>query len=203
MVQDQKLLEPIATVASVALRLVMALTVAAFVLSTVHGWGGHDVCVTDWNSNSSYAPRGFTAESGARVGSIPRYCAENATAAQNTLAMLGPLTSLAVNLGGLFLLNLLLRGAAREGVHTPQTAGRLRLLGWWLLVGSVLAATVAALARTALLASLARDADLTALSWLQAWHAPWLAILVALGLLAFSRITRAGSKMREDLEGLV
>ncbi|MDH6699857.1 hypothetical protein ACIQKE_14595 [Streptomyces griseoviridis] len=203
MVQEQKLLEPITTVVSVALRLLMALIVAAFVLSTVHGWGGHSVCVTDWDSNSSYSARGFLPEPGARVGSVPRYCAENASTAQSVLANLGPLTSLTVNVGGLFLLNLLLGGASRDGAHTPRTAGRLRLLGWWLLAGSVVAATVTAVSRTALLASLARDVDLTAFSWLQAWNTPYLALLVGLGLLAFSRITDAGARMREDLEGLV
>ncbi|MGW1091038.1 hypothetical protein ACWD4L_33285 [Streptomyces sp. NPDC002596] len=201
--QDQKLLEPIITVASVALRLLMALMVAAFILSTVHGWGGGSVCITDWTSNSSYAARDFTPEPGASVGSVPRYCAESATTAQNVLAGLSPLASLALSVGGLFLLNLLLRGASRDGVHTLQTATRLRLLGWWLLAGSVAAATIAAVSQTALLASLARGVDLTAVSWLQAWNAPYLAIFTGLGLLTFARITRAGSRMREDLEGLV
>ena len=200
--QNQKLLEPIATVASVALRLLMALIVAAFALSTVHGWGGHSVCITDWTSDSSYAARDFIPEPGARVGSVPRYCAENATDSQDTLAMLGPLTSLVVNVGGLFLLNRLLRCASRDGVHTLQTAGQLRLLGWWLLMGSLAAATVAAVSQTALLASLARGVDFTAFSWIQVWNAPYLAMLVGIGLLTFSRITRAGAKMREDLEGL-
>ncbi|MDQ0813407.1 amino acid transporter [Streptomyces sp. B3I7] len=201
--QNPKLLEPIATVASVVLRLLMALIVAACVLSAVHGWGRHSICVTDWTSDSSYAARDFVPEPGARVASVPRYCTENATTSQNTLAVLGPLVSLAVNVGSLFLLNVLLRGASRDGVHTLRTAGRLRLLGWWLLIGSVVAATAAAVFRTAILASLAQDVDLTALSWLQAWHAPYLAILVGLGLLTFSRITRAGARMREDLEGLI
>ncbi len=201
--QDQKLLEPITTVASVALRLLMALMVAAFVLSTVHGWRSGTVCSTDWTTNSSYAARDFIPEPGARVGSVPRYCAESATAAQNILANLGPLASLVLSVGGLFFLNLLLRGASRDGVHTLQTATRLRLLGWWLLVGSVAAATVAAVSRTALLASLARGVDITAVSWLQAWNAPYLAIFTGLGLLTFARITRDGSRMREDLEGLV
>ncbi|MFJ4919592.1 hypothetical protein [Streptomyces sp. NPDC088725] len=201
--QDQKLLEPITTVASVVLRLLMALIIAAFILSTVHGWSGHSVCVTDGTSDSSYAARDFIPEPGARVGSVPRYCAQSATTSQNVLAGLGPLVTLAVNVGGLFLLNLLLRGASRGGVHTLQTATRLRLLGWWLLVGAVVAATVTAISRTALLNSLARDADLTPLSWIQVWNPPYMAILVGLGLLAFSRITRVGAKMREDLEGLV
>ncbi|MFE7711620.1 hypothetical protein ACFU6I_39025 [Streptomyces sp. NPDC057486] len=201
--QDRKLLEPVITVASVALRLLMALMVAAFILSTVHGWGGGSVCSTDWTSNSSYAARDFIPEPGASAGSVPRYCAQSATTAQNILAGLGPLASLALSVGGLFLLSLLLRGASRDGVHTLRTATRLRLLGWWLLVGSVAAAAVAAVSRTALLASLAREVDLTAVSWLQAWNAPCLAIFTGLGLLTFARITRAGSRMREDLEGLV
>ncbi|MEW2128969.1 hypothetical protein [Streptomyces sp. NPDC005435] len=203
MTQDQKLLEPMATVTSVVLRLLMASVITGFVLFIVHGWGGRSVCLTDWTSSSSYAPRDFAPEPGAVVDSVPRYCARSATASQNALASLGPLASLALYAGGLFLLDRLLRGASRDGVHTARAAGRLRLLGWWLLVGSVVAATVAAVSRRALMASLARSADLTALSWLQDWNAPYLAVIVGLGLLTFSRITRAGAAMREDLEGLV
>ncbi|MFJ5019180.1 hypothetical protein [Streptomyces griseoluteus] len=202
-VRDQKLLEPVATVVSVALRLLIALIVAAFILSTVHGWSGRSVCVTDWASDSSYAARDFLPEPGARVVSVPRYCADSATTPQKLLAVLGPLASLVLYAGSLLLLNSLLRGAARDGAHTLRTAGQLRLLGWWLLVGGVLAAVVAAVARTALLGALARSVDLTALSWLQAWNAPYLDMFVGFGLLTFSRITRTGARMREDLEGLV
>ncbi|MFF1921290.1 hypothetical protein ACFVW8_12035 [Streptomyces sp. NPDC058221] len=203
MTQDRKLLEPISTVSSVALRLLMALLIAAFILSTVHGWGNGNICVTDWTSNSSSAARGFVPEPGATAGSVPRYCAENATNTQHILVGIRSLASLILSVGGLFLLNRLLRSATREGVHTPQTAAGLRLLGWWLLVGSVVAQVIAAIAQTALLATLAQDAHLTGVSWLEVWNPPYLAVLTGLGILTFARITRSGSKMREDLEGLV
>ncbi|MEU1803880.1 hypothetical protein [Streptomyces sp. NPDC019937] len=130
-------------------------------------------------------------------------CAQEATTGQSILANIGSLTSLVAWIGGLFLLNRLLGNAARTGIHTPQTASRLRLLGWWLLVGSVITQTVAAFAQTALLDTLSRSAELSAGAWIQAWDPPYLAILTGSGLLAFARITRVGSKMREDLEGLV
>ncbi|MFD8512828.1 hypothetical protein ACFV27_17345 [Streptomyces antimycoticus] len=204
MEQEPKLLEPIATVASVALRLIMGLLLAWFLLVIVRGeWGGGSVCVTDWTANSSSSPRAFVPEPGASVDSVPRYCAQEATTGQSILAHLGSLASLVAWIGGLFLLNRLLGGAARTGVHTPEVASRLRLLGWWLVAGSVMTQTIVAFAQTALLGTLSRSADLSAGAWIQAWNPPYLAVLTGLGLLAFARITRVGSKMREDLEGLV
>ncbi|MEU8627300.1 hypothetical protein [Streptomyces sp. NPDC048669] len=204
MEENKKLLEPIATVASVALRLIMGLLIAWFLLAIIRGeWGGSSVCVTDWTSNSSSSPKAFIPEPGASVDSVPRYCATDATTGQSILAHLGALTSLAAWIGGLHLLNRLLDGASNAGVHTAQTASRLRLLGWWILAGSMIAESVSAVAQTALLGSLSRSADLSAGTWIQSWNPPYLAILTGLGLLAFARITRVGSRMREDLEGLV
>ncbi len=102
-------------------------------------------------------------------------------------------------LSGLFLLHRLLRGAARDGVHTVWMASRLRQLGWWLLVRSLVVEIVEANARAALLAEMATSAEFTADAWLDMWTFPYLAVLVGLGLLTFGRITRAGASLRENL----
>ncbi|MEW2275435.1 DUF2975 domain-containing protein, partial [Streptomyces griseofuscus] len=115
----------------------------------------------------------------------------------------GSLPSSLLLLGGLYLLHRFLRGAAREGVYTARTASRLRLVGWWLLAGSLVVEFAQANARAALLAALAKNVDFSAGSVLGMWHFPYLAALTGLGVLTFARITRQGVSMREDLEGLV
>ncbi|MFJ6083038.1 DUF2975 domain-containing protein [Streptomyces sp. NPDC092369] len=204
MPEDRKLLEPMATVVSVVLRTLLALVAAGLILNVVHGGlADVSVCVTDDSTTSSESPAGLLPEPGAQVDSVPRYCAQNPDATLRLLNQLGDLPSTLLLISGLFLLHRLLQGAVRDGVYTARTAARLRLLGWWLLVGSLVAEIVEANVRAAVLADLAQAADFTAMTWLGLWSPPYLAVLTGLGLLTFARITRAGAAMREDLEGVV
>jgi hypothetical protein len=204
MTEDRKMLEPMATVVSIALRLLLALATVGLALSVVRGsWGSQIVCITDDSSTSSVAPDGFAPESGAGVSSVPRYCAEDPDAGLRLLNTLGELPTALLLISSVFLLHRLLQGAARDGVYTARTAARLQLLGWWLLVGSLIVAFVEAGARAAVLADLAKEVDFSAGTWLNMWSSPYLAVLASLGLLTFARITRAGTSMREDLEGVV
>ncbi|MES5823644.1 hypothetical protein [Streptomyces sp. RG80] len=204
MTEDRKMLEPMATVVSTALRVLLGLLTVGVVFNLVRGsWGSGNVCITDESAGSSTVPGGFTAAPGAVVGSVPQYCTETPDAVARFLDELGALPSMLLLISSLFLLHRLLQGAAREGVYTVPTASRLRLLGWWLLLGSLLARVIEANANAALLAQLAKGDDFTAGAWLGFWSFPYLAVLTGLGLLTFARITRAGTAMREDLEGVV
>ncbi len=204
MSEDRKMLEPMATVVSIVLRTLLALLTAGLVFTVVRGgWGGAAVCATDGSAYSSTVPGGFSPESGAQVGSVPRYCAGNPDAHLRLLDVLGTLPSTLLVISGLFLLHRLLRGAARDGVHTVRTASRFRRLGWWVLLGSLVVEVIEANARAALLAELAKTVDFTAGAWTAMWSTPYLAVLTGLGLLTFARITLAGASMREDLEGVV
>ncbi|BBC34506.1 hypothetical protein SGFS_058000 [Streptomyces graminofaciens] len=206
MTEDRKMLEPMATVVSVALRILLGLLTVGVVVSIVRGsWGGSFVCITDESTTSSVTPLPAATEIGAQVDSIPRYCAEEPGAYLRFLDELTGLPSTLLLISSLFLLHRLLQGAAREGVYTMRTAARFRLLGWWLLVGSLVVEITEANARAALLAELAKSVDFTAWAWLEQdmWTFPSLAVLIGLGLLSFARITRAGTSMREDLEGVV
>ncbi|MFK0117120.1 hypothetical protein [Streptomyces sp. NPDC090994] len=204
MSEDRKLLEPTATIVSIALRLLLALTAVGLVFRIVRGgWTDTIVCITDNSTTGSTDAGAFFPEKGALVDAIPRYCAEAPSTYLRLLDELSALPSTLLLLSGLFLLHRLLRDAAREGVHTARTASRLRVLGWWLLAGSLVAEFVEANAGAALLAELSTTADLTAGAWLTMWSAPYLALLTGLGLLTFARITRAGADMHEDLAGVV
>lgn len=205
MSEDRKMLEPMATVVSIALRVLLAVAVAGLVSRVVHSsWGDAVICITDDSSTSSHdADGGLSPEKGAQVSWVPRYCADAPSAGLRIVNELGELPSILLVISSLFLLHRLLQGAARDGVYTVRTASRLRLLGWWLLAGSLIVETIEANAEAALLAELAKTAHFTAGAWLDMWSAPYLAALTGLGLLAFARITRAGTSMREDLEGVV
>lgn len=201
---DRKLLEPTAAVVSVVLRVLVALLTAGLVVRVVRGsWTDAVVCVTDWSTTVSGVATGIVAEPGAQVDAVPRYCAESPGAHLVLLHQLGTLPSAFLLISGLFLLERLLRGAARDGVHTERTASRLRLLGWWLLVGSLVAAITEANAGAALLAALSRTSHFTAGAWLEMWTPPYLAVPAGLGLLVLARITRVSPVLREDLEEVV
>lgn len=150
MSEDRKMLEPLTSVVSVTLRILLGALVAGFLLSLfvdgVH-WGRGDLCVTvDWASTSGGDFHPFEPLPGAEVGYTPRFCAEEPTTWQQVLGVLrtAPLTVMLI--GGLYLLDRLLRLAVREGVHTRGAAARLRVLGWWLLLGSLVVETAASVA---------------------------------------------------------
>lgn len=202
--EDHKLLEPMATVVSVTLRILLGLLTLGAAISLVSGsWGSGSVCVTDNSAWSSTTPDGFPAAAGATVGSVPQYCDEDPSVSIRLLDQLGDLPSMLLLISCLFLLHRLLKVAARDGVYNIHMASQLRLLGWWLLIGSLVAGIAEANAYAAVLAKLSQDAAFTAGAWLDFWTFPYVSLLTGLGLLTFARIMRAGTAMREDLEGVV
>ncbi|MFG2987337.1 DUF2975 domain-containing protein [Streptomyces sp. NPDC048258] len=209
MSEDRKLLEPLSTVVSGVLRLLVGVLAISVVLSLFNNdiafWSGPGNCATaDWISGSSSAADAmFSARNGAHVTAVPQYCAEHPSNYQHLLRVLGGVPTLILLIGGLILLNRLLQSAARDGVYTTQTASRLHLLGWWLLLGSVFAEVIEAGARAALLATLTDNVTFSAEAVLHTSAFPYLTVLTALGVLTFARITRVGATMREDLEGTV
>ncbi|MFE7396288.1 DUF2975 domain-containing protein [Streptomyces sp. NPDC057557] len=203
------LLEPVATVVRGVYRLfLVGLVVGAVgpLVGTKLGltWGGPNVCA---ESRSDFSTDGFTGRfrphAGVEVMTRPSYCTDHADGAQRLFDFLGGFPSLLLVLGILFLLNRLIQGASREGVFTTRTAKHLRIAGWWLLLGCLVAEVVEAGAHAALLATLTQDYTFTADSWLAAWQPPYALVFTALGILTFARIMRAGVAMREDLEGTV
>ncbi|WNI26726.1 DUF2975 domain-containing protein [Streptomyces sp. ITFR-16] len=207
MTEQRKMLEPLLGVVSVALRVVIGVAVLGFVLSLfvddIHFGGlGRSVCVTSDGMSADGAGMDtvFGPKAGVDVSSVPRYCTTDPSAGQKLLQAAGTLPPVILALGGLWLLNRLLQGAAREGVYTARTASRLRVLGWWTLVGGLVAAAAQAASQAALLATLAA-AD--GASPGNVWDVPLLSPLVGLGLLTFARIVRAGTAMREDIEATI
>lgn len=102
----------------------------------------------------------------------------------------------------LLVLMLVLKRAAREGVHNFDTAVRVRRLGHcvlWAIPGATL---VESIARTTLVhAGVTFDAG--ALVFFGEWDIPWWAVVTGAGLLTLAKIMRDSAEMRADLEGTV
>ncbi|MFI6062062.1 DUF2975 domain-containing protein [Streptomyces sp. NPDC051286] len=206
---EARLLEPVATVVRGVYRLfLVGLVVGA--VGPLAGtqlrliWGGSYVCA---ESRSDFSTDGFTGRfrphEGVEVMARPSYCTDHVDSAQRLFDFLGGFPSLLLVLGILFLLNRLIQDASREGVFTARTVKHLRVAGWWLLIGCLVAEVVEAGAHAALLATLTQDYTFNADSWLGTLQAPYALVFTALGILTFARVMRAGVAMREDLEGTV
>ncbi|WAL99547.1 hypothetical protein [Streptomyces sp. Je 1-369] len=208
MVDDRKLLEPLFSAVSLVLRVLLGMMVAGFVLSLfvdgIHvGFIGGDVCVTadGISGSSSDTDEMFGGREGVTVNVSPEYCTSHASVSQQAFEVLHDLPPVILLFGGLLLLNRLLRGAARDGVYTAQTASRLRMLGWWLLVGSLVTEAAQAIAKVELFPTFVRGDMADALG--DVWEIPFLSLFTALGLFTFVRIVRAGVVMREDVEATI
>jgi hypothetical protein len=132
-------------------------------------------------------------------------CVLNATGSQRALAYLGSAPSTVFKLAIFGLVAWLLLVARREGPFTPRVHRMLVVLGWLVIAGSAVATAAQGVAGAYFLASAVtvpvpvKDDVLSAL-YDAVLDAPW---LVGCALLTLARIMRAGSLMRDDLEGTV
>ncbi|MGM1064007.1 hypothetical protein [Saccharothrix sp. Mg75] len=131
-----------------------------------------------------------------------RVCIDDPTAGQRVLGVLNDLPRSLCYAAALFLLLVVLKRAAEEGVHTAATAAGVRRVGWFVLVSLPAAALLEAFTAARLLQGVV-DRDLEAVEFLGDVAFPWWAVVAGAGLLTLGRIVRTGAEMREDLEGTV
>ncbi|MGW1785534.1 DUF2975 domain-containing protein [Streptomyces sp. NPDC002143] len=205
----RSLLEPMAGVVTVLCALLAVfLTLKAFAavgIGGAFGWGDGSVCATDPHTEAGgeeWFSRTMEPRPGIEVSFMPRYCDSSPSGGARLLSTLTDLPSSALYIGALFLLYWLIRAARQDGPYTVRTAGRLRLLGWYLAAGSIVCHIVESVAGAALLNSL-QAADHRPLLYDVAQGMPYLALLIGIGLLSLARIVRVGTVMREDLEGVI
>ncbi|MGH3859004.1 hypothetical protein [Actinokineospora sp.] len=132
----------------------------------------------------------------ATVGTV-RLCAENPSAGQRALLVGTQLPSFLVFAGALSLAMATFRAGRRHGVLADRFAMRLRIIGWVVIGGSVLAAVTEAWARRGLLQSML-ERPLTG-TWVWDVEPSILAIFLGALLLSFARVLRISARMREDL----
>jgi Protein of unknown function (DUF2975) len=132
-------------------------------------------------------------------------CVMNATGGQRALAYLGSAPPTLLKLAIFVLVAWLLLVAHRQGPFAPRVHRMLMVLGWLVIAGSAVASVAHDVAGTYFLASAVtvpvpvKDDVLSAL-----YDAVLGAqLLVGCAVLTLARIMRAGSLMRDDLEGTV
>lgn len=211
MVRQRSPLEPAATWVHVFLALLgtlvgIGVVATVFGSGTLFGIGASDTCVEAANGHVPVPQAGDNVVLGAENGvwssaSVVRMCDTSPDAGQRLLGVLAQLPMFVVFAGALLLAARLIRGASRDGIFTLRVAGRLRVLGWFVLAGEVSASFVEAQARNWLTNTMVVDRH--SVFSVNDWDVPIMAMFLGAILISMARIMRVSTTMREDLEGTV
>jgi hypothetical protein len=215
--QRQKLTEPLGTVTAFFGGFLL-LVVAAGVVFTLMGSGsiggiGHtDICVNQpsatYGGSNWLQGMGLEARRGATLsmnGTL-QACASHPGFWQRFLYTLTSVPSALVWGSVVFLLWRVIRAARKTGPFTVPVAVAMRRLGWLIIAGTAVAATIQAFALNQLLNSLMVLAVPNQLTDLlkEPVHALLpVPLLAGAALLTFARIIRLGAAMDDELKGTV
>ena len=214
---NRKLTEPLETTTLVfgflfAAALIVAAVATLVGTGTLGGLGHAQVCVTDPNivGDSGLSP--FTGAYAAKPGAQMQppaaplsACATHPGFGQHLLYSLTTIPQVLLWSGILLLLWRLLVIARRGGPFTVQVAAAMRMLGWYIIAGSVLAAAIQQLATVLLLDSMVAPRPEGIGSVAAAALRALLPVpaLAGAALLTFARIVRLGAAMDDELQGTV
>jgi hypothetical protein len=214
MATDRRLTEPLRSVTYIFSGLLLAFTTIAAISAivgegTIGGFGRGPVCVTQpdsWYGGDNWAAQFHIAtQPGASIsinGAL-QACAPHPSFYQRLLYTLTGLPSVLVWAGVLFLLWRLVRAATLNGPFTGSIAVGMRRLGWFIIIGSLVAASAQGAATDALFNSLLREQNAfgdAVPRFLSVLPVP---LLAGAALLAFARIIRLGAAMDEEMQATV
>ena len=179
---------------------------------TVGGLGHAQVCVTDANIGGGADANPFAGSYAAKPGAQLQpptaplsACALHPGFALRLLYSLMTIPQVLLWGGILLLLWRLLVIARRSGPFTARVAGSMRVLGWYIIAGTVLAAAIEQLSMVLLFGSLVAPAPegfgSVAFAALRALVP--VPALAGAALLTFARIVRLGAAMDDELQGTV
>jgi hypothetical protein len=181
------------------------------VLSATFGWSvhgfldntGESLCVQNDYLSVGIGNAGPIFKPGVAASSAATsLCVHDPTFGQQLLDLLTELPTALVYGGALVLLWWLLEGAQHAGPFSIAVSKRLRFIGLWLALGSIVAENVQLIAHNALIATMMTGDG--AVSWSNSLPAlPVTAILAGLGMIVVARILRVGAQMQDDLVGTV
>jgi hypothetical protein len=109
----------------------------------------------------------------------------------------------ALILGGfLVLVRVLVSRARSGGLFTPGIARLTAVLGWYVVLGALVASLVEAVA-TAAIVGRAVPGRFSAGTVQYAWDTPWTALLAGVGVLTIARVLHRATAMRQDLDATI
>lgn len=212
--QRHRLTEPLGSVTAFFGSLLMVAVLAGIVVAltgsgSVAGLGRGPVCVTQpghgYSDSQWTSHLGVSARPGGwlTVNGTVQACAAHPGFGQRALLALMNLPVLLLWGCVLFLLWRLLTAARRTGPFTIPAAAAMRLLGWVIIVGSVVAAAIQGFATDQLLNTL-----LTTHDFPDVINGPLHAllpvpVLAGAALLTFARVVRLGADMDDEIKGTV
>jgi hypothetical protein len=215
--RNRKLTEPLETTAAVFGSLFAAVLILAAVATlvgtgTLGGLGHALVCATDPNVSGGSGASPFTSVYAARPGAALQppnaplsACAIHPGFGQHLLYSLMTIPQILLWSGILLLLWRLLVIARRGGPFTVRVAAAMRVLGWYIVAGSVLAAAIEQLATVLLLGSLVapRPEGIGSVAVAALRALVPVPALAGAALLTFARILRLGAAMGDEIQGTV
>jgi hypothetical protein len=215
--RNRKLTEPLESTSLVfglvfAAALILGAVATLVGTGTLAGLGHAQVCVSDPNVSGDSGAGPFTGVYAAKPGAHLQpptaplaACVLHPGFGQHLLYSLMTIPQVLLWGGILLLLWRLLVIARRWGPFTVRVASGMRVLGWYIIAGSVLAAAIEQLATVLLLGSLVAprpegtgSVTVAALRGLVPVPA-----LAGAALLTFARIVRLGAAMDDEIQGTV
>jgi hypothetical protein len=210
---DRRITEPLESIVSgfgllLILALLLGIGFAVFGAGSIGGFGRTIICATNHMTQVGGFPvthLGIAAKPGAVLNlSAPlTACTAHPSFGQRVLYSLTTLPSRLVWLGVLVLLWRMLRIVSRRGPFTPAVASAMRLLGWFVLGGTLLASVIQGLADGALLNSLLVQGQGLGDPVSQLEGALPVALLAGVSLIILARFIRLGVSMDEEIQGTV
>jgi hypothetical protein len=130
-----------------------------------------------------------------------RVCDDDPGAGVRAASSAGRGAELVLLLGFLLLTWRVIRKARQSGLFTGEVAGGAQVLGWFLLVGSVLVPVLSWAADGVVVTS-----AVGGVSWPGTWdhiHPSWTVMLVAFGLLSVARVLRRAVALQDDVDATI
>lgn len=139
----------------------------------------------------------------AGVGSTVSVCANHPSARQQMLSFLTHFPETLYALVIVAAVVWLLVIVRRQGPFVPQVVRILRFLGWFILLGDVVAAVVQSLAASYFLATAVTSPVPVGLNAFNSGSTLLVPLVACCALLTLTRIIRTGTRLRDDLAGTV